>query len=255
MSGRSGLRHISAREVSRSRRRARRRRALQDRRHPGWHEQYSDGWPSHRRSGRREPGGATSGICMIPHTATAQWYQTVPGGSYPQRHLPHRVRQLSSRRVQFRAGRRKRVVHLAECRPGRACGADNPRRPIQSECHAVSGQGLLAGSYDFWPPVRNSGSHDVSMSSVRPANWIGAAGNSSRRLRRRPWAAASCRSGTVNYNGKPIPGSDSFHFRGQQPRARTSGAQIIDGKYKANSRGGVPVGTTKSKSRRTPPRR
>ena len=50
-------------------------------------------------------------------------------------------------------------------------------------------------------------------------------------------------SGTVNYNGKPIPvGAIHFIPTANNP-APTSGAQIIDGKYEANSHGGVPVGT------------
>jgi hypothetical protein len=47
-------------------------------------------------------------------------------------------------------------------------------------------------------------------------------------------------SGTVNYRGRPIPtGIIRFVPKGSTP---SSGAQIIDGKYRADSHGGVPVG-------------
>lgn len=50
-------------------------------------------------------------------------------------------------------------------------------------------------------------------------------------------------SGTVSYNGQPIPKGMISFVPGPNCSAPTSGATIVDGWYKADAKGGVPVGT------------
>ena len=52
-------------------------------------------------------------------------------------------------------------------------------------------------------------------------------------------------SGAVTYQGKPIPVGMIRFVPPPTSAAPASGSQIIDGRYSANIRGGVPVGTYK----------
>lgn len=52
-------------------------------------------------------------------------------------------------------------------------------------------------------------------------------------------------SGTVTYNGKPIPEGDIRFMPVAASAVPMAGAEIKDGKYKVDGRGGVPVGTYK----------
>ena len=52
-------------------------------------------------------------------------------------------------------------------------------------------------------------------------------------------------SGAVKYQGKPIPVGMIRFVPPPTSAAPASGSQIIDGRYSANIRGGVPVGTYK----------
>ena len=52
-------------------------------------------------------------------------------------------------------------------------------------------------------------------------------------------------SGTVTYNGQPIPKGDIRFMPVATSAMPMAGAEIIDGKYKVDGRGGVPVGTYK----------
>ncbi len=50
-------------------------------------------------------------------------------------------------------------------------------------------------------------------------------------------------SGTVSYGGEPIKAGQIRFIPSKGTKAPTSGAEIIDGRYTAEARGGVPVGT------------
>ena len=52
-------------------------------------------------------------------------------------------------------------------------------------------------------------------------------------------------SGTVTYNGQPVSEATIRFVPEQGSMAPVSGAQVKDGAYKADQRGGVPVGTHK----------
>ena len=50
-------------------------------------------------------------------------------------------------------------------------------------------------------------------------------------------------SGTVTYNGKPVPSGDIRFVPIDKSAVPMAGAEIKDGKYSADGHGGVPVGT------------
>ena len=52
-------------------------------------------------------------------------------------------------------------------------------------------------------------------------------------------------SGTVTYNGKPIPAGDIRFVPVATSAVPMAGAEIKDGQYRVDGRGGVPVGTHK----------
>jgi hypothetical protein len=49
-------------------------------------------------------------------------------------------------------------------------------------------------------------------------------------------------SGVVTYNGKPVPDGAILFVPGTTSSGPTSGTAIVNGKYKADAHGGVPVG-------------
>ena len=49
-------------------------------------------------------------------------------------------------------------------------------------------------------------------------------------------------TGTVTFNGEPIPNGDIMFYPKPGTEGPVSGAPIKDGKYKADGKGGVPIG-------------
>ena len=52
-------------------------------------------------------------------------------------------------------------------------------------------------------------------------------------------------AGTVTYKGQPIPNGKIRFMPAQESAMPTASAMIVDGKYSADSQGGVPVGSLK----------
>ena len=52
-------------------------------------------------------------------------------------------------------------------------------------------------------------------------------------------------SGTVTYNGRPVPEGRIEFIPVQTSSAPVSGALVADGKYRVDNKGGTPVGTHK----------